>query len=148
MPGEIAAKSEARLTLQSRLEDLALLWPWVQSLAADYAIPADSQFAIDLCLEEALSNVIRHGYRGEPGRPITVDFTSGAGFVVFTVQDQAPSFDPLAVSQARKELPPASIDDFPIGGLGISFMRKFAGGLHYERLSNGNRLTMRFEVLR
>ncbi len=62
-----------------------------------YGIPADTQFAIQLCLEEALSNIIRHGHRGQPNLPITVDCTTPAGTqeVVFTIEDHAPPFDPL-----------------------------------------------------
>ena len=59
---------EPRLTLKSQLEDLTLVWPWVEAIADRYSVPADTQFAIQLCLEEALSNVIRHGYQGQPNQ--------------------------------------------------------------------------------
>ena len=58
-------KTEKLLTLQSRLDAVALIWPWLESLASEYRIPAETQFAIDLCLEEAVSNVVRHGYADE-----------------------------------------------------------------------------------
>jgi serine/threonine-protein kinase RsbW len=144
MPGETAAQSEPRLTLQSRLEDLALLWPWVESLANDHAVPAGTRFAIHLCLEEALSNVIRHGYNGQPDRPIIVEFSSGPDELAFAVEDRAPAFDPLAESGNDPGPAPASIAEIPLGGRGIRLMRKFAGSLAYQRLPDGNRLIMRF----
>jgi serine/threonine-protein kinase RsbW len=144
MPGETAAKSEPRLTIRSRIEDLALLWPWAESLANEHAVPTDTRFAIHLCLEEALSNVIRHGYNGQPDRPITIEFLSGPDEVVFTVEDRAPAFDPLAVSAVEETPAPASIAEIPLGGRGIRLIRKFAGSLAYQRLADGNRLTMRF----
>ena len=144
MPGETAAQSEPRLTIQSRLEDLAALWPWVESLANEHAVPAGTRFAIHLCLEEALSNVIRHGYNGQPGRPITIQFSSRPEAVVFTIDDEAPAFDPLAASAVAQMPAPASIAEIPLGGRGIQLMRKFAGSLAYQRLPHGNRLTMRF----
>jgi len=64
-----------RLTLKSQLEDLASVWPWVEALAHRYTISAESLFAIQLCLEEALSNIVRHGYSGQANQPITVEFT-------------------------------------------------------------------------
>jgi serine/threonine-protein kinase RsbW len=146
MQGKTAARSESRLTIQSRLDDLVLLWPWVDSLAADYRIPAGTLYAIHLCLEEAISNVIRHGYQGRPGPPITVEFASRAGAVQFTVEDQAPPFDPLAHPEAVPVPTPASPDEFPLGGRGISLMRKFAGSLIYKRLAAGNCLTLSFPV--
>jgi serine/threonine-protein kinase RsbW len=144
MPGENAARSEQRLTIQSRLEDLGLIWPWVESLATEHAVPADTGFAIDLCLEEAVSNVIRHGYGGQPDRPISIDFAIEPGELAFTIEDQAPPFDPLALPAVEETPAPASIDEIPLGGRGIALMRKFAGSLAYERLPGGNRLTIRF----
>jgi anti-sigma regulatory factor (Ser/Thr protein kinase) len=144
MPGETAAMSEPRLILRSRLDELAVLWAWVESLAAEHAIPADTQFAIQLCLEEALSNIIRHGYREEPDHSIRVEFSAGGGQVTFVIEDQAPPFNPLAPDSTRELPVPSSIDQIPLGGRGISLMRKFAGSLAYERLAGGNSLTMRF----
>jgi len=168
MPGETPARSEPRLTLQSRLEEVALLWPWAESIAQEHAASPATRYAIHLCLEEALSNVIVHGYAGQPGHPIVVEFSSAPGELVFTVEDQAPPFDPLAFpgsgpgpapssassSSPAASLPtpsshdPSSIDPIPLGGQGIRLMRKFAGSLSYTRLAHGNRLTLRFPVSR
>jgi hypothetical protein len=40
--------------------------------------------------------------------------------------------------------PHASLAQAKVGNLGIHLMRSFAGGMHYERRDNRNRLTMRF----
>ncbi len=145
MPAENTAKPAPRLTLRSQLDDMALLWPWVEALVAEYAIPAGTAFDIHLCLEEALSNIIRHGYRGQPNHTVTVDCASPeANLVVFTVEDQAPPFDPLAPSLIDDAPAPSSIDALRPGGRGILLLRKFAGSLAYERLAGGNRLTIGF----
>ena len=144
MPGEMAAQSEPRLTVQSRLEDLALLWPWVESLANEHGVPPDTRYCIHLCLEEAISNVIRHGYNGQPDRPITVEFSSAPDEIVFSIEDRAPAFDPLAPSAMPEPGAPGSTGEMPLGGQGIRLMRKFAGSLAYQRLADGNRLILRF----
>ena len=144
MPGEAALTSEPRLTIHSRLEDIALLWPWVESIAEEHAAPAATRYAIHLCLEEALSNIVRHGYGGQPGRPIVVEFSSAPGELVFSIEDEAPPFDPLAYSGDDAERAPSSADQLPLGGQGIRLMRKFAGRLSYTRLAHGNRLSLRF----
>jgi anti-sigma regulatory factor (Ser/Thr protein kinase) len=145
MPESTSKSPEPRLTLASRLDDLDLFWPWVEALALAYSIPDDIRFAIDLCLEEALSNVIRHGYRSEPGHPITVDFRAEQGSVQFILEDQAPPFDPKAFSPAPG---PSTLDDLEPGGRGILLLRKFASHLAYERLPAGNRLTITFTLHR
>ncbi|SPE21013.1 putative anti-sigma regulatory factor, serine/threonine protein kinase [Candidatus Sulfotelmatomonas gaucii] len=138
-----------RLILQSRLSEIALLWPWVEALAAEYAMPSDTLFAVHLCLEEAVSNIIRHGYGEQPGHRITVDFSQeNASSLFFAIEDQAPPFDPLG-HPAVPAMPAAeSIDRLEPGGHGIRLLRRFAGSLGYQRLANGNRLIIRFPIYR
>jgi len=147
MPIEDTLQPASRLILESRLSEIDLLWPWLESLAARYAVPPDTSFAIQLCLEEAVSNTIRHGYRGQPGYPVTIDFSpANVNELVFVIEDQAPPFDPLG-DRAVPPMPAAgSIDRLEPGGHGIRLLRKFAGSLDYKRLSTGNRLTLRFAV--
>ena len=147
MRAETAAQPKQRLTIQSRLDDLGLVWPWVESIAAKHSVPSDTLFAIHLCLEEVVSNVIRHGY-SQPDRPISVDFSTEPGALAFVIEDEAPPFDPLASTAIEAAPAPASIDQLPLGGRGIPLLRKFAGSLSYERLARSNRLTIRFPVSR
>ncbi len=149
VPAENTAKAAPRLTLKSQLDDMGALWPWVESIAAQYAIPADTVFGIHLCLEEAVSNVIRHGYGGQPGNTITVDYTLSDGHVLlFTVEDQAPAFDPITAPLIEDQPVASPMDYLRPGGRGILLMRSFANSLGYERLENGsgggNRLTIGF----
>jgi len=147
MPAEDTAKHVSRLTLKSQLDDMALLWAWVESLAVEYSIPADTLFGVHLCLEEAISNVIRHGYNGQPGNTLTVDCASpNAHEIVFTIEDQAPPFDPVSGSITEDEPAASPMDYLRPGGRGILLMRKFSHTLKYERLAGGNRLTIGFAL--
>ena len=149
MTGPDPTPPPPRLTLKSRLEDLTLVWSWVEALARRYSIPSDTEFAIQLCLEEALSNVMRHGYQGQPNQSITIDCApsgvenEGVEELVFTVEDHAPPFDPFAAAPAPA---PASIQDLQPGGQGIGLMRKFATRIDYQQLPDGNRLTLAFAI--
>ena len=156
MTGPSPSSPEPRLTLKSQLEDLTLVRPWVEAIAARHSVPADTQFAIQLCLEEALSNIIRHGYQGQPNQSISIACTvecalagvgnEDAGELVFTVEDHARPFDPLAPSAAAPAPATASIQELPSGGQGIRLMRKFANRLAWQQLANGNRLTLAFAI--
>ena len=149
MPAEETVKPVSRLALKSQLEDMAALWPWVEAIVAEHAISPDTAFAIHLCLEEAISNVIRHGYSGQPGHSLTVDYASpNAHELVFTIEDQARPFDPLDPSLIEELPAPAPEDFLRPGGRGILLMRRFASSIAYQRLENGNeggnRLTIGF----
>jgi anti-sigma regulatory factor (Ser/Thr protein kinase) len=155
MPESSAHKQEEQLNLRSRLVDLTLAPPWVDSLAAEHDLPPELVFAINLCLEEALSNVIRHGYGGDPDHSIAIHCSirsirqaaAGAGELVFTIEDHAPHFNPLEAVQAEVA-GRQTLDEVTPGGLGIRLLRKFAGSLQYEPLPAGNRLTIGFSIPR
>ena len=132
------------LNLRSRMSDLAQIHVWIERLASRHLIPASTQFAMSLCLEEVLSNIIRHGYTGKPGHSIAVQFKSPRkDYFVFVVEDDAPPFNPVD----SPELPAmSSLDEFQIGGQGIRLLRRFADALEYQETPTGNRLSIGFSA--
>jgi serine/threonine-protein kinase RsbW len=144
MTGNGKDTTEVRLNLQSRMSELARVPPWIERLATRHAIPDSMQFAMNLCLEEALSNVIRHGYSSKPDHAIAVQFASPReNYFVFVLEDDAPPFNPVD----SPELPAvSSLDELRVGGQGIRLMRQFADALEYEPTPTGNRLSIGFSA--
>jgi serine/threonine-protein kinase RsbW len=130
------------LNLRSRMSELEQVPKWIERLALRHKISVSTQFAMNLCLEEVLSNIIRHGYSGKPDHSIVVQFTSPKeDHYVFIVEDEAPPFNPVD----SPELPALnSLDKIPIGGQGIRLLRRFADALEYQATPTGNRLTIGF----
>lgn len=142
MPDPVSPKAEARLTLKSQLAELARVQQWVDELARRHQISAETVNAIQLCLEEALSNVIRHGYAGQPTHALTVAFhAADNSTLTFTIEDGALPFNPLEVKPPST---PPTLEDLTPGGQGIHLMRRFAGSLAWQPLPRGNRLTLTF----
>jgi anti-sigma regulatory factor (Ser/Thr protein kinase) len=131
--------SEAWLSLQSRLSEITRLPVWIGELASRHSIPREIEFAINVCLEEAVSNVIRHGYgEGQNGK-VTVHFTQPkVNFFEFTVEDEARHFNPLDSPAPDTQAPPR------VGGQGVHFLRNFTEQLEYSVTPTGNRLRMVF----
>ncbi len=140
-PFRSGADSPDTLVLDSDLAAMASLPEWVDALAARHGLPDKVRFDARLCLEESISNSIRHGYGGIPGSPGRVSFAARAeGGWTFTVEDDAPHFNPLD----QPALPPISPDSLVIGGQGIRLMRAFSSSLAYEATPTGNRLLIGF----
>ena len=131
-----------QLALRSRLSDLAQLPDWIEALASRYAIPLNVQSAMNLCLEEVISNIILHGYGSEADRSVSVRFAMPQeGYFVFVVDDEGPRFNPLDAP----ELPALDPrDEVRVGGQGIRLLRRFADTLQYEPTPTGNRLHLAF----
>ena len=135
-----------RLVLRGGLSETSHLSEWVRSLATRDGVDDELEFAIHLCLEEAVSNIIRHGYPPGTADPVTIEFTRPReGQLVFPVEDVAPRFNPLL----EPERPVVDADgELAIGGRGIRLLRAFAHTLEYERTTTGNRLRIGFTVAR
>jgi len=151
MPEPTARIPEEQIVLCGGLEELVQVWTWVEELSVEYAIPADVCFAINLCLEEALSNIVRHGYKSDCARPITVNCSmdvplSEKSILLFIIEDKAPHFNPLDPALLNQAEIAHTLDDLTPGGQGIRLLQKFAGSLRYEPLADGNRLTIGFPI--
>lgn len=100
---------------------------------------------IALAVDEALCNVIRHGYRREPDKPIWVSIwplvhPADAGRHVgiqIVIEDEARQVDPEAI-RGRE------LEDVRPGGLGVHIIREVMDHVRYERREQaGMRLTLR-----
>jgi serine/threonine-protein kinase RsbW len=135
-----------RLELDSRLTDLCRVWPWTEAWASQYGLAEQTRFALHLCMEEALANVVLHGYQNEPGHPVVIRCSVADGWLAFTIEDEAPPFTPVDTDLSK---PADKADDLELmepGGNGIRLLYRFAGSLQYERLPSGNRLTIGFPL--
>ncbi|MGH7215507.1 MAG: ATP-binding protein [Tepidisphaeraceae bacterium] len=100
---------------------------------------------VGLCVNEALANVIRHAYGGEPGRPIHVlaegvmrgPVPKGADRdgVRIAIRDWGSGVNPAA-------LPPKAPDPLTPGGLGLVCLREWMDEVDYVPQSDGMLLTM------
>ena len=142
MVGKTSDQIDDRLILRSQLSEITRIPLWITALASRHGISERTQFSINLCLEEALSNVVQHGYRGAADRSLTVNFASpGERYFEFVVEDEAPAFNPLEA----EELPALTAGaPMRIGGQGIRLIRRFADSIEYERTDGGNRLHLGF----
>jgi serine/threonine-protein kinase RsbW len=133
-----------RLELRSDLAELKRLAGWIEA-QAQQELSADTSFAIQLCLEEAVANIIMHGGGAKDDRlQIAIALERNGGTLVARIEDSGREFDPT-------QFPPPSVakslEEAKVGDLGIHLMRSFASGMHYERRDGRNRLTLRFVEL-
>jgi serine/threonine-protein kinase RsbW len=136
---EDAATDE--VVCEARRERLGDLLAFVERACARAALDPDVAFDVRLATEEAVTNVIDHGYAGvaAPG-PIAVRFHHDARQVVVTIDDLAPPFDPATIPRAD---PSAPLEQRRIGGLGWHFVTRVMDEVRHEpRIPRGNRLTL------
>jgi anti-sigma regulatory factor (Ser/Thr protein kinase) len=121
------------------LEDLPRVMTAVDEFCKSISASEQDAHSLHLAIEEAVSNVLQHGYGGMP-RPVNLSLeTLPPGRVRAVVTDRAPPFDPLSRPDVDTELP---LDERPIGGLGVHLVKKLMDATRYERRDGQNILTM------
>ena len=137
-------KLQDRIELDSRLTELTRVQPWIEALAEQYGFSEDTRFAMHLCVEEALANIVMHGYRNEPGHPIVIRASVSERELFIVIEDKAPAFAPVEPAPQGDATTPVSLESIEPGGNGIRLLYRSAGSLAYERFPDGNRLTIGF----
>ena len=133
--------TEARkLMLTNQLAELDRLAPWLQH-RADLKLSCDTSLAIQVCLEEAIANIIMYGGAEGERIEISVELNSTAGILVAEIEDTGQEFDP---TQAPSLTVSPSLADAKPGNVGIHLMRNFSDDMTYLRHSDRNHLTLRF----
>ena len=115
---------------------------WVEQIGAQIGLVQSAVFAVQLCLEETLSNIAQHCPEAA-GLAVNLQLQAGLGHVWLQVEDCGPAFDPTSVPATTL---PQSLPAADIGGLGIHLIRHFSAAQIYERANGVNRLKLSFDA--
>jgi serine/threonine-protein kinase RsbW len=134
------------LSVPADIEELPRVFQWTDDVANRADLPDWTRYALLLCLEEAVSNVIRYGYPPDH-RDITKDqvrltLAWDDEAATLTIEDQGVPFDPRDLESPTL---PKTVEEAQIGGLGIHLMRRYAETMDYLRQDGANRLTLRIK---
>lgn len=89
---------------------------------------------LQLAVTEALSNIVRHAYRGRPDRPIQIEATADAHHIGLRLYHHGEMFDPKSAS-------PPSLDGSQEGGFGLYIIEQLVDELSYGRDERGRACT-------
>lgn len=140
-PGPAPAHaSGATLRLDIDLEHLAQVRAFVREVTAE--LGADEEAVCDLvqAVDEWVTNVVRHGYRGSRG-PVEIEIDRDGAEIVVRALDRAPVFDP---ADAPPFDPLVPLHRRRPGGMGIHLMHDLMSSIgHRRRAGGGNEVTLR-----
>lgn len=103
------------------------------------AVDEHALAAVELVLEEAVTNVVRYGYDNPVGHIIEIDLQVDLDEVQILIVDDGRPFDPL---DSGGLLLPDSLEDAQVGGLGLLMIRNTANTMSYERRDEQNRFLL------
>jgi serine/threonine-protein kinase RsbW len=129
----------APLRIPADLERLVEIRRFVKERATTLGVDPDLLPDVLLAVDEAATNAIVHGYRGQEGF-VEIEVGREGEALVVRLRDEAVPFDPTSVPPLDVTLPP---EQRVLDGMGIHLIRQAVDEMsHRITLQRGNELTL------
>jgi sigma-B regulation protein RsbU (phosphoserine phosphatase) len=139
----LGGKNTRHLTLENDIRQVSRLAGFVDGFLADNHLDPGLSTKINLALEEAVTNVIMYAYPPGTVGKVDLDAVREENGLQFTLTDSGKAFDPTAAPEADLS---ASVENRPVGGLGIHLVRTIMDRVSYRRADGKNVLTMTIHI--
>ena len=124
-----------RLTMENEPGEVARVNAAFTEFAAAHAVPASVRRSLNVALDELLQNTLAHGFPGRKGGAVTIDAELGTDRLTVTLSDDGQPFNPLDAASPDTT---RSLEERPVGGLGIHLVRQLMDEVHYHRRGGRN----------
>ena len=132
-----------RMEFESNPEMLCVVRNALGQLAATVGFSESECRAVVLAVDEALTNIIRHAYLGDPEQPIEVSFRwihvprdgGGHDALEIVLEDRGTAVNP-------KEMCGRALEDVRPGGLGLHFIRQSMDTVEFSHCNGRNQLRL------
>lgn len=131
------------IILPNRVEVIDRLATFVEEVAESHGIDGSVAMSINLALKEAVVNVMNYAYPKGTTGDLKVESSFSGDTLSFTVSDSGTPFDPTKMPDPDTTL---SVEERPIGGLGIFLVRQIMDEVSYRYEDKRNILTMKKKI--
>lgn len=114
-------------------KDLADIRHFVEAAGNQLGLESSVIVTLQQAVDEAVANILLHGYRGQAG-PLRLDIGRKGAALWIRLRDKAPPFDPNQVPRPDFTIP---LPLRPPGGLGLFLIRQATDELRYRPLPDG-----------
>lgn len=131
---------EIRTSILGDLAQMAQFAERVGAFLEELGVPSKEVYAVQLILEELITNIINHAHDDGEVHDIGLRVAAETSQLIVEIEDDGRPFDPLSIPEADVHAP---IQDRPIGKLGLHLVRQMADSMEYSRSGNKNRVQVR-----
>ena len=132
---------EIKLTLKCDLSEIPRVAEEIERLGESYNWPTAWVFNANLALDELITNIISYAFgQDDEKTDISLSLNQSDDSLKIVLEDSGQPFDPF--TEAKVPDVEADVDDRPIGGLGVHFVKTLIDKATYERHNDRNRVTL------
>jgi serine/threonine-protein kinase RsbW len=121
------------LKIPSRTDNLEIIREFVVGIAKKFGFRDESISEIELAVDEACANVIKHAYHNDKNKKIDITVETNGQKLTITISDQGLGFDPEKLESSEQRL-----QKHARGGLGIALIKKVMDEVIFD-IHPGNR---------
>lgn len=122
----------------ARLEVLPQAQAYVAGALRGAGLGPERVGCAELILEELFRNSVLHGYAGVADGAVWLRVDGGS----FAFEDAAAPFNPLREAPPAAPVAGLSVDDQPVGGVGLLLIRGLGRAVSYARVAGRNRIVV------
>ena len=119
--------------------ELTKLEGFTEDFAQGAGLSDKDLFALQIIVEELVTNVIDYGGVPAGEHAVRVDLSAEDGELLIRITDRGTEYNPLLREDPDVTL---SAEERPIGGLGVHFCKKLTDAQSYARVDGQNVLTL------
>ncbi len=139
---EIERPKPIALVFDSRLENLPLVGMSVKSMCDSILLNAMDAYHVELCAVEAVTNVIKHAYRLDPGYKVEMTASIEDDAIILRISDTGEPLDSDYTTHTFS-FDPDKPDTAPELGMGVFLINKLMDEVLYKRIAEKNVLTLK-----
>jgi serine/threonine-protein kinase RsbW len=126
------------ITIKSDSTEIPAVSASLEEVMHAHGFSTDDILDTQLAVEEAITNIINHGYKNAIGE-IIISCRINLYLAEIRIRDNAQRFDPLSLPEPNLE---GTIQDRKIGGLGVFLIRQVMDEISYRYENGQNILVM------
>ena len=127
------------ISLGNDLREIAGVAAKIDEFCAAQALAPQIAYAVNLAIDEVLTNTISYGYDDEDPHRIELIVDLESDRLVVVIVDDSRAFDPSLVREADVEAP---LEERALGGLGLFLVQQMMDGVEYQRRAGCNVVTL------
>lgn len=132
------------LVLYNNMNEWSKLLRFTQEFSFHHGIAREDLVNIDVILEEVITNILKYGGMAPDSEACTIELTLNTSLLEIKISDNGIPFNPLLLPDVDTD---KGIEDRPIGGLGIHFVKKLTISQKYNYQDGQNVLTVVKELM-
>lgn len=133
--------TEANFSINSDYEQVQEVGKLIRSYLTKENLEQHICNAVDICLSEALNNVIKHGYKNKPNHGIDINIRKNAKYLEVEIIDNGLPRKQLDVPSL--DFDPEDVDNLPESGMGLYIIHQLMDEINYITLNGKNYFTLK-----